>query len=656
MSKKSVKENEPRIKIYVSCHKESYIPELDLLYPIQVGTVLAEKEIPGILHDHIGDHISEGNKRYCELTAQYWAWKNEHEVDYFGFMHYRRYFSFNPIQLEEDCFGNIIMDDISEENLNRLCYDSQLIKDFVKNYDVITVTPTELKEIGKTVYGHYKNFSHDHRIEDYELAIKIITRDYPELKDAAIEYSNSSKAYFCNMYIMKRDLFEQYNQWLFEVLQKHSEERNYDDYSVEENRISAFLAERLWGIYYTYLKQNPNIKTTELQRTLFFNTEINKKITPAFLENNIPVVFSADQNYLPYVATTIQSIIENSSKDFNYDVVILNSEIEKTAVDSFQKQFLKIKNMKIRFCDVSKMIKDIDFKVNSHFSKENYFRLLIQFVMEGYKKVIYLDSDLILLHDLSELFEIEMEKNMVCAVKDVDWIAAYNGYDPNRKKYAKEILNLEQPYEYFNSGVLVYNIEQFVEKVPFHKITSMFTANDWMFVDQDILNIICAGKVQFLDMKWNVLADYREDGYSRMQEAKRIPYSLYEDYLQAYKNPHIIHYAGCKKPWDFPESDQADLFWKYARQIGYYEQILKNMYKKTVHNNTMPLPQINHIEEKAETVDFHGVKIKKLDEPIYVDGVMIQAINKFNKRYPIGSKKRDRLRRFVKLFIKEKNA
>ena len=47
------------------------------IYPIQVGAALAGKKLPGIRHDDEGDNISDKNKSYCELTAQYWAWKNE---------------------------------------------------------------------------------------------------------------------------------------------------------------------------------------------------------------------------------------------------------------------------------------------------------------------------------------------------------------------------------------------------------------------------------------------------------------------------------------------------------------------------------------------------------------------------------------------------
>ena len=95
----------PDIKIYVVCHKPSYVPENPYLYPIQVGTALNGTKLPGMRHDDEGDNISQKNKTYCELTAQYWAWKNE-DADYYGFFHYRRYLAFDPSLNKDDGWGN----------------------------------------------------------------------------------------------------------------------------------------------------------------------------------------------------------------------------------------------------------------------------------------------------------------------------------------------------------------------------------------------------------------------------------------------------------------------------------------------------------------------------------------------------------------------
>ena len=78
------------INLFVCCHNESEVPAHPLLIPIQVGTALAERRFAGYAHDDEGENISRKNRAYCELTAQYWAWKNC-QAEYVGFFHYRRY-------------------------------------------------------------------------------------------------------------------------------------------------------------------------------------------------------------------------------------------------------------------------------------------------------------------------------------------------------------------------------------------------------------------------------------------------------------------------------------------------------------------------------------------------------------------------------------
>ena len=78
------------IKLFVCCHRPCEVPGHPLLVPLQVGAALADGHFAGFVHDDTGDNISHKNRSYCELTGQYWAWKNA-EADYYGFFHYRRY-------------------------------------------------------------------------------------------------------------------------------------------------------------------------------------------------------------------------------------------------------------------------------------------------------------------------------------------------------------------------------------------------------------------------------------------------------------------------------------------------------------------------------------------------------------------------------------
>ena len=97
----------PVIKLFVSSHeKDVAFPDCPLIEPIQVGAALATEHFPGMIGDDTGDNISELNRSFCELTAQYWAWKNC-DADYYGFMHYRRYFLFTDERFYTNHFADV---------------------------------------------------------------------------------------------------------------------------------------------------------------------------------------------------------------------------------------------------------------------------------------------------------------------------------------------------------------------------------------------------------------------------------------------------------------------------------------------------------------------------------------------------------------------
>lgn len=266
----------PQIQIFVACHKPTYVLDNRLLIPVQVGTELTNARYERMEYDNNGDNISAKNLQYCELTAQYWAWKNV-TCDYYGFFHYRRYLSFaNIYSVCSD--GNlergkkrtpyIEIDDI-RDNLTRFKLDADYMEDQIRIYDLITVLR---EKIDTTVY---KQFCQYHEGAKLQQILDIMERLYPEYSMAAQTYMSSKEVYYMNMYIMKRELFYRYMEWLFAILTEFERELKGQEQKIE-SRLMGFLAERLFGIFYIYQREQ-GAKCAELSYLRFYNTEMERE-------------------------------------------------------------------------------------------------------------------------------------------------------------------------------------------------------------------------------------------------------------------------------------------------------------------------------------------------------------------------------------------
>ncbi|MDE7330695.1 MAG: DUF4422 domain-containing protein [Lachnospiraceae bacterium] len=569
-----MKEN---IKIYISCHKKCYLPKHDLLYPIQVGAAKSKKRFPNMLHDDEGENISAKNQSYCELTAQYWAWKHE-EADYYGFFHYRRYMSFSEKQFKANKFQDVEMEYLTDNALKKLNLDKDTMIKKINQYDIITTPPVNLPKLHRDLHNNYDQYvltPYQYK-EDIEVLLDIIKEKYPAYYDTAYSYFYKEKyGYYCNMFIMTKELFHDYSEWLFTILEEHEKRRDYSEYTIDGKRISGYLAERMFGIYYTYQKKYKKVRCCELQRTLFKNVDVPEKIKPAFAEKNVPIIVAANDYYAPYISTLLLSIREHSSQKNNYDILILSHDMKKENKDNLLATLGKVENFSLRFSDPGSFLDGYDLYTRGHFSVETYYRLVLPEMLSEYDKVLYIDVDMVAVADLAELYHTDVEGYLLAAAHDPDTAGLYNGWQPDRKEYMDKELALENPYYYFQAGTLVMNLKEFRKTYTTKKILDVAASKEWWLLDQDILNKLCEHKVKFLDMSWNVMFDWAG---IRLKEIIRLaPEWLYLEYVEARKHPKIIHYAGPEKPWLFPEGDFGSIYWDYAKKTPYYEVLLYRM-------------------------------------------------------------------------------
>lgn len=569
--------NNPDIKIFVSCHKECFIPNQKFMYPIQVGSKNAKKRFENMIHDDEGVNISEKNPMYCELTAQYWAWKNA-DADYYGFFHYRRYMSFSEKKYEENPFCDVEMKYLDDNVYEKLCLTEETMVGKIKQYDIIATTPVNLKKLNKTLKSNYYQYAITpyQYAEDLDVVLDIIKEKYPDMYDSAYKYlHNSIIGYYCNMFIMKRELFKEYSEWLFTILEEHEKRRDYSDYDIDAYRVSGYLGERLFGIYYDYMKKQGRYRCCELQRTLFANVDKREDIKPAFDSNNIAVGLAANDYFVPYMATMLESIIENSSDCNNYDIIIFTGDIREVNRKILRNMIKNHNNFSIRFIDPTYLIDGYTFFIRGHFTVETYYRLVLPELLQNYEKILYLDSDMVTEADVAELYHEDVEGYLLAACRDADTAGLYNGYEPEKKKYTDEVLKLKKPYEYFQAGTLLMNLDEFRKTYSTKEILEFAASEEWQLLDQDILNKLCEGRVKYVDMSWNVMVDYMGIRINRI--IRLAPQWLNKLYMKSRQHQRIIHFAGPEKPWLHPEMDMGKIFWKYARNTPYYEDMLFRM-------------------------------------------------------------------------------
>lgn len=567
-----------KINIYVSMHKDSYVPPIQYLQPIQVGAAIADSRIPGVLYDDVGENISDKNKRYCELTAQYWAWKNVKDADYYGFWHYRRYFSFN-LNVEPDVWGNINCDKIDEAALVGLNIDKDTIAKVVPHYDLILPDEWVCDE-GQgpiTILEHWrKHFN----VEDITVTLQVIAEKYPQYIKYFNETLMDTKAVFCNLFIMKKELFEEYNSFCFGVLEEVEKRVDHSKYNVERYRTLGHIAERLLDAYSRYIKDVfPEKKVLYLHRVLIKDTKNAAVVSKIKTDKKCyaAVALACDDKYMPYTGALLQSIIENAGQDAFYDIVVMHNSISENNQRICKELAKGYSNVSIRFLDVSRNFAAYAaVHVDRHLTVETYFRFMIPDLFKEYDKVLYLDCDMVVNDDIAKLFKLDIGDNYVAATRDLDFIASCE--EPERGKFYKanilKHIKIDMPENYFQAGVLLFNIPQILKEFDTRKLFEVALSRSWYYHDQDVLNYLFNRHIYYLDQRWNILCMLEEGSY-RSFLFKEYLYAKYnEAYHAGRKDPAIIHYAGVPKPWKDLKCDLADYFWKYARTSPYYEQLL----------------------------------------------------------------------------------
>lgn len=204
------------------------MPDDDIYIPLHVGR--EGKQDLGFRGDNTEDNISLKNANYCELTGLYWAWKNL-KCEYIGLCHYRRYF----------CAGSHGSD---VESKHKAIFHRSDYEKLLQQYDVIL--PKKRNYYIETVRSQYE---HAHNTRDLDEVEKIISERYSEYLGSFTSVMNRRKLHILNMFVMKKGLFDEYCQWLFDILFELEKRIDISQYDAYQARVYGFLGERLFNVW-----------------------------------------------------------------------------------------------------------------------------------------------------------------------------------------------------------------------------------------------------------------------------------------------------------------------------------------------------------------------------------------------------------------------
>lgn len=628
----------PDIKIFVSHRIDQDSETIDnpLYIPVRCGAIFDDREGITMLGDNTGDNISEKRESYCELTVQYWAWKNI-KADYYGLCHYRRYLSFGDsnelVSATEHDNGCVSEAFITPEVIEKHCLTEEKMSSEIAKYDLIAIEPIRLNN--QTNYQAMQGSPDYHNMDDVDVAIDYIERKYPKMIPAVEEYMRyTDKSWLYNCWIMSAKLFEMYSNWLYDIL--FAIEKEFDDslYSKTMYRTPGTIGERLFGIFITYIAKKKEYKINYKQLIFFKHTERYVQLLPFYEKNNIVVASNFNNNYVPAYSVLLQSILSHANTKYNYDFIVLSQDItneNKRILESM----IKIPNAHLRFCNPALYLNSINLYVaNAVYTNDMYVRVLIPYILANYKKVLVLDADMICKDDIANLYLTDLGVCWAGAVKDVVYAGYLNGAQPGTLEYTKKILKLKNPYNYCNTGVILLDCEKIRDKFSLVYLQNFISVHQYRIYEQDTLNVLLDTHFYFLDRSWN-LYTYTNDFVEKC--VSLAPIIDNKAYLAARKNPKCIHYASHPKPWWTGKGDFAIDFWEYARLSPFYESLVAEMVGKII-DIRPPVKTISYIPTPYKSIP------RKVADIIMPIGSIRRKIAK--KILPKGSRRWRALRSF----------
>lgn len=310
------------------------------------------------------------------------------------------------------------------------------------------------------------------------------------------------------------------------------------------------------------------------------------------MNREIPIFFTIDDSYAPFLAVALNSAIKNSDPQRNYKAIVLYQDLSADNISRLQS--LQTENFKIELMPIRANMEALDDRMSNrlrcdYFTLTIYFRLFIPSMFPQYDKGIYIDSDIVLTDDIAKMFDIDIGENYIGACNDLS-IADI----PPLVAYTEKAVGVNAK-EYINSGVLLMNLK----KMRDDDLEGHFLAllNKYHFdsiaPDQDYLNAMCNGKIYYLEEKWDTMPN---DAKPMLTETS------------------LIHYNLFSKPWCYDGIQYEEQFWNYAQDCGFIDEIREFKASYTEDKKKADSECLELLVRRGMEIPENDITFKKMNE------------------------------------------
>lgn len=317
----------------------------------------------------------------------------------------------------------------------------------------------------------------------------------------------------------------------------------------------------------------------------------NSNISPAFAENNVPVVLTCNNLYAPYAGVFIRSLLDHASKGNNYDILLLQRNVSEENKRLLKSLVTGYKNISIRFYDPSPLFVSFDYTDEEHyFPLEVFYRIVAPHILNYPGRIVTLDVDTLLKTDIARVMDEDLEGCCVGGVSAAP--AIYSNCERNSKLmystwniparnywegiYGLDYKNLESYKDYLNAGILLFDCKKYVQEVDVETILNTAQQNNYLNPEECVLHTLMKGRIKLIDVAWNVGVPKSMTTIPSLKIYDEI-YNESEVLKRVFENPYMLHWAGKPKPWVCPDVPYGNEWWQTALRTPFVGHIISRM-------------------------------------------------------------------------------